>query len=257
MNKLIRISILSFLMIFSMSIPAFAQNAGEISANTNKSTYQPGDKVIISGFVNHEVNNNPVTIIVRNPIGNIYAVGQEKLINNAFNHDFVLNDDSQGGTYTINIKQGIQTTQIQFLVNAGQTITIPVLDNAIKVRTNGTNPIKYTDVSVSTTDFTIRVTMDTSGMSSNSLDQQYQIPKKVIDAPGSQLVVKVDGTPVTCTQSETNVTRILDCSIQSNSKELELIGTVVIPEFGTLAEIVIAISITMTIVLSKSSRSTF
>lgn len=255
MNAAKSIVLLLFVIIPSFAVPIYA-DAG-LTASTNKDSYQPGDKVIISGSVSQVINSNPVTIIVRNPMGNVYDVGQVDLMNNLFVHDFVLSDDSLGGTYTINVKYGTSSSQLHFVLNAGVLSTIPVFDSEIKVRTNGTNPIKYGDVSVSTVDKTITISMDTSKISGNSIAQQYQIPKKVIDTPGGNIVVKVDGNQVLCAQSETDTMRILDCTIPANSKELELVGALVIPEFGPLVGITILVSIISVIVLSKSRKIRF
>ena len=255
--------LLSFLLIPFMFFPVYAQSS-DISATTNKSAYQPGDKVIITGSVQTIVDDNPVTIIVRNPMGNVYDVGQVKLLNNLFVHDFVLNDNSDGGIYTVNIKHGTQSTQIQFIVNAGQLILVPVIDpqtlqqaSEIKVRTNGTNPIKYGNVAVSIIDNSIKIPMNATGMTTKSINQQYQVPKSVIDSPGSQLVVKIDGSAIPCTQTETPTVRILDCIVQSTSKELELFGTFIIPEFGSLAGAIVVISLIMAVIITKRSKIHF
>jgi len=252
--KLKVIPLLIFLTISTILLPVYAQSSDGINAAVNKMNYQLGDKVIITGSVKQPVDDNPVTMIVRNPIGNVYTVGQEKLLNNVFVHDFVLNDNSQGGNYTVNIRYGDQSTQIYFTVSPGQVIIIPVLDDEIKVRTNDTNPIKYGDVSVSAIDDTIKITIDTSSMTTKSVSQEYKIPKRVIDHPGDKLIVKVDQMPTQCTQSETNTTRILDCIIQSDSKEMELTGTVVIPEFGPFAGLIICAALIITIILTRSAR---
>src|SRR5574340_51160 len=135
--------LIALVIIPSIVLPIYADDSSGITASLNKSSYQPGDKVIISGSVGQIVNGNPVTMIVRNPVGNVYEVGQEKLLNHLFVHDFVLNDDSVGGTYSINIKYGSSSNQMYFVVNAGVLTTIPVFDSEIKIRTNGTNLIKY------------------------------------------------------------------------------------------------------------------
>ncbi len=233
------IFLIPLLIIPSVIIPIYADDSG-ITASTNKNSYQPGDKVIISGSVGQIVNSNPVAIIVRSPMGNVYDVGQVNLLNNLFVHDFVLNDDSVGGTYTINIKYNTSSDQLHFVLDSGELSTIPVFDSEIKIRTNGTNLIKYSNVIVSSSNNTITISMDTSQASGNSVNQEYQIPKKIIDAPGGDIMVKVDGNQILCAQSETDTMRILDCAIPANSKEIELIGTTVIPEFGPLAGLTIS-----------------
>lgn len=246
----------SFLMISLIVLPAYADGGG-ITAITNKSYYQQGDKVIISGSVPHVVDDNPVTIIVRNPMGNVYEVGQPDLLSSLFVHDFVISDNSIGGVYTVTIKYDMQTTQLQFTVNASFLTTIQVIDSQIKVRTNGTNLVKYGDVSVSPSEKKITVSTDTSQVRTNVIDQQYQIPKKIVDTPGGEIVLKADGNHVVCAQSETDKIRILDCSIPSGSKEIELFGATVIPEFGPFAGLVVSLSIIAVVALSRTAKLRF
>ncbi|MDE1726798.1 MAG: hypothetical protein KGH89_05980 [Thaumarchaeota archaeon] len=232
---------------------ALAQSPQGISATANKQSYEPGDKVIITGTVQQLTNVNPVTIIVRNPIGNVYEVGQVTLLNNIFSHDFVLSDDVQGGLYTVNIRQGSQTTQIQFQVTVGQTQIIPIFGSDIKVRGKDTNLVKYGNVEVATADNSIAIQVDTSKIQNGSITEEYQIPKQVIDAPGGQLDIKENGNVVDCVQTETDMERILDCPMSYGIKELTLTGTVVIPEFG-ISMLILTLGTTMAIIIFSQHR---
>ena len=234
-----------------MIIPSYA-DGGVLTAISNKNVYEQGDKVIISGSVPPVGNGTPVTIIIRNPMGNVYDVGQVDLLNNLFVHDFVINDNSLGGEYAVNVKYGSQTTQFHFTVNTSTLTVIQVIDSQIKIRTNGTNLVKYGDVSVLPANKKITIAMDTSSVKTDTIQQQYQIPKKIVDTPGGEIVLSVDGNRMLCGQSETDTMRILDCAIPAGSKELELSGTFVIPEFGSLAGLVIVFAIISVIVLSKT-----
>ena len=246
----------SLLIVSSIVLPAYADGGG-ITAISNKSYYQQGDKVIISGSVTHVVDGNPVTIIIRNPMGNVYDVGQPDLLSNLFVHDFVISDNSIGGVYTATIKYDTQTTQLQFTVNASVLTTIHVIDSQIKVRTNGTNLIKYGDVSVLQSDKKITIVLDTSQVKTNVVDQQYQIPKKIVDTPGGEIVLKTDGNQILCAQSETDKIRILDCPIPLGSKEIELFGATIIPEFGSLAGLTISLSLIAVVALSRTAKLHF
>ena len=130
------------LLVFAAANQAHAQPPDGITASTNNHSYEPGDQVIITGTVQPVTDQNPVTIIVRNPIGNVYAVGQVILTNNMFIDEFTLNDNSQGGLYTVNIRQDTKTTQIQFQVIAGKMQIIPVFDSEIRVTGPDTNLVK-------------------------------------------------------------------------------------------------------------------
>ncbi|MGI0045882.1 MAG: hypothetical protein ACREBB_01650 [Nitrosotalea sp.] len=232
---------------------AYAQNPSEISASTNKQSYEPGDGVLITGKVQQLTNENPVTIIVRNPIGNVYEVGQVELMNDFFVHDFVLSDDAQGGIYTVNIKQDNQTAQIQFQVVTGQIQTIPVFGNEIRVIGENANLVKYGNVEVSTANNSITIQTDTTQMQNDSIIEEYQIPKQVIDAPDG-LVIKENGNDVNCTQTKTDMERILDCPIQAGTKEFTMIGTIVIPEFGTTTAYVLAFGTLVVVAIFSQTR---
>ena len=120
--------ILLSLVVSSIVFPVYA-DGGTLTAVSDKSAYEQGDKVTITGSVPQVVDGNPVTIIIRNPIGNVYDVGQVDLSNNLFEHDFVISDDSIGGEYTVNVKYDTQTLQFHFTVFPSTLTVIPVLDN--------------------------------------------------------------------------------------------------------------------------------
>ena len=247
---MLKVKLLIFLIMFTFLIftgSAYGQNSG-IAANTNKAVYHPGDKVTITGSVQQIVNANPVAIIVRNPIGNVYAVGQATLVGTMFEYDFVISSDSQSGVYTINTKYGTQTGEIQFAISASQVQTIPVFNNMITVRGDNTTLIKYGNVQVSSVHDSITIPIDTHKISSGYTMEEYQIPKQVIDAPNGQLLIKEDGNIAECSQTETNAQRVIDCPVQAGAKQLVFIGTKVIPEFGSLSAVIFTISILGTLI---------
>lgn len=254
--RLLLVGVFLVLSIFMSTGTVHAQNLTAISASTNEPSYEAGDKVIITGSIQQATNENPVTIIVRNPIGNVYEVGQVPLLNNLFVHDFVLSDDAQGGTYTVNIRQDNKISTIQFQVIAGQTQIIPVFDSEIRVSGENSSLIKYGNVEVSTADNSIVIQMDTTKIQNGSIPEEYHIPKRVVDAVGGQLVVKENGNDVDCTQTETDIERTLGCQIQAGTKELTIIGTTVIPEF-VAAPYVLVFSIIAVMIFTRASRFGF
>src|SRR5574337_249956 len=230
MRRLVAVILLSLLMFTTMSL-AQAQTPSGLFASTNNTSYEPGDKVIITGSVQPVTDENPVTIIVRNPIGNVYEVGQVTLTNNNFVHKFVLSDDAQGGIYTVKIRQDEKTTQIQFRVIIGQTQIIPIFDSEIRVSGKNTSLIKYGGVKVSNADNSITITIDSTKLQNDSIMEEYHVPKRVIDTTG-QLEVRENGKSVDCTQTNLDTERILDCPIYEGTNEINMVGTSVIPEFG-------------------------
>ena len=254
MRLAIALLMISVLAIFVVNNVNAQVGSTGIIVTTSKPVYQLGDKVVISGSVAKVINNNPVTIMVINPIGNVYDVGQVSLSNNLFTHDFVLGEGAISGTYDVKIKHGDQSGGTSFVVQVGQTQLIPVGDYTIKVRSNNTSLIKYNDVSISTIDHSLTVTVNASAIPSGYVMQEFQIPKKIIDAPGSLLVVKIDSLTLQCAQIETPSDRILDCMIPVDATQLQIFGTVVIPEFGPIAMLILTIGILGTIFLSNKVK---
>lgn len=227
---------------------------GGLSASTNKGLYEPGDIITITGKILQLTDENPVTMIVRNPIGNVYEVGQVKLAGNAFAHSFVLGDDAQGGTYTVNVRQDDKTAQVQFRVVAGQVQTISVFDNEIRVSGKNTNMIKYGNVEISPADSSLTIQVNASKIATGSVIEQYHIPKRVIDTSGVQLIVKENGIPAECAQTDADVEWILDCPINADVHDITLIGTFVIPEFGPTSSTILAMGIMMLLLFFTRNR---
>ncbi len=245
--------LLSAFIILIAHIPSLnaQESSNGITASTNKPAYKVGEKVIITGTVGNIAEGRQVTILIRNPVQNVYNVGQITLQNNIFIHDFLINNDSKPGTYTVDIKHGEQTARLQFIVNEGLVQTIFIEDSSIKVRGEATGLIKYNGIRISTNDYSIIIDFEINEMLDKPIMQEFEIPKEIVDALGQSLIVKVNGEVISCTQTETNTVRILNCLIPLGSNELKITGTSVIPEFGSIAIIVLLVGIASVLVLIK------
>ena len=248
-SKILILSVI-FILVLYVPLSTNAQTASnEISATTNKSTYKIGEKIVITGTV-EKTEGVPVTIIIRNPIQNVYNVGQVDLSGNVFIHDLVIGDTSKPGLYTVEIKHGTQKTMLEFIVNVGLIQTISIGNTSIKVRGDEIGMIKYRDVQVSTQENSITIYVDTLTVSDNSIMQEFEIPKKVIDAPES-LIVEVNGAVLNCSETKTNNARILNCFIPPNATVMKITGTSVIPEFGPIAVTILVISMMVVILYAR------
>jgi len=252
MQKWEKILIYSVFLFLIMYVPknTIAQSSSDgITASTNSLSYKPGDKVTITGTVKDVISGNPVTILIRNPIQNVYAVGQVEIRNNVFVHEFVLNDNSKPGTYTIDIKHGNQSAKLQFIVTSGLIQVIPVESSSIKVRGDTLGLIKYKNAQVLSQENSITIEL---GIESpiDPIPQEFEIPKEVIDSKQS-LIVEADGKTLTCSETKTSQLRIMDCFIPHSAKELKIIGTSVIPEFSSLALFVLILAIASLIAFTK------
>ena len=85
-------------------------------------------------------------------------------------------------------------------------------------------------------------------------DLLITLPKTVIDTTEGGFFVLVDGEETVFYAEQTTDSWTLRIPFYNGSEEIEIIGTFVIPEFGTIAAIILAVAITSIIVLSAKTK---
>ena len=84
------------------------------------------------------------------------------------------------------------------------------------------------------------------------------IPRSVLDATingaDDDFFVLVDGEEVDFDETTTSTDRTLTIAFPAGAEEIEIIGTFVVPEFGTIAAMILAVAIISIIAVSAKSR---
>jgi predicted secreted protein with PEFG-CTERM motif len=84
------------------------------------------------------------------------------------------------------------------------------------------------------------------------------IPRSVLDATinngDDEFFVLVDGEEVDFEETTSSTDRTLTINFLAGSEQIEIIGTFVIPEFGTIAAMILAVAIISIIAISSKSR---
>jgi predicted secreted protein with PEFG-CTERM motif len=246
---------------------AFAQMSesmlAPISVTTDKESYADGDTVVISGEVRDLLSGTPVSLQVIAANGNI--VGIEQLDVSA-DHKFSTEITAGGGlwkskgTYTIKVLYGTQSRTAETTFEFGGSGE-PVAGTTVKVdRTNFVLSYKITGGSV------LSVTPDDEAHSlviaiKTTSDGQLTItlPRELIDAKingeDDQFFVLIDGEEVEiANEIATSTDRTLTINFPDGAEEIEIIGSFVVPEFGTIAALVLAIAIISIIAVSAKTR---
>ena len=85
-----------------------------------------------------------------------------------------------------------------------------------------------------------------------------ELPRTVVDAKmgdsDDEFFVLADGEEVIFEESISETHRTLTVAFPANTEEIEIIGTFVVPEFGTIAVMILAVAIISIIVVSAKSR---
>ena len=76
----------------------------------------------------------------------------------------------------------------------------------------------------------------------------------MIDGEDDDFFVLIDGEEVDFEETTSSTDRILTIAFPAGAEEIEIIGTFVVPEFGTIAAMILAVAIISIIAISAKSR---
>ena len=264
MNTHLSVFALFAIMIASIGMaPAFGQIIVQpIVVSTDKASYEDGESIMVTGEVSEILFGYAISLMVIAPNGNVVSVdqlmvGSDKKFGTELSAGGSLM--KAGGEYTIQVLYGTEnrTAETTFSFAGSGEPTGPTL------------------VQVEGTDFMIGYTITggklisiTPDVDSNSLiiaidatdDGQLTItlPRELIDAKigeeDDDYFVLVDGEEVDFDETTTSIDRTLVIAFPAGAEEIEIIGTHVVPEFGTIAALILAIAIISIIAVSSKSR---
>ncbi len=143
---------------------------------------------------------------------------------------------------------------------AQSTNTYPVKDPSSGQSYNvnyNINGATINDISIDTKSTSLVVSVQTTSDGSVTLT----LPRALIDAKAGssddQFFVLEDGAEVDFQESKTDTARTLTISFPDGTEKIEVIGTQVVPEFGTLSFVVLAVAVLSIVILSTKTRFKF
>ncbi len=270
---------------------AFGQNES-IILNIDKTSYLEGETISISGEIENMIASNQISLIIQSPNGNLVALDQMTVgSDKQFSTEIKLGGKlmKQEGTYTIKVQYGEQsiTTSFEF----GGVTDIPeneleevIVEDTVEdtVEDIVMEDSVIVDSIVTATTLTIQDSTDlisyeiTNGKIINVIPDldavsllidieaiddgaiTLTIPRSVLDSTinGSddEFFVLVDGEEVFFEEITTSTDRTLTIEFLAGSEQIEIIGTFVIPEFGTISAMILAVAIISIIAISAKSR---
>ncbi|MGI0017134.1 MAG: hypothetical protein ACREA1_00330, partial [Nitrosotalea sp.] len=124
-------------------------STGQITVATDKTSYNDGDKVMISGSTQDYISDTPITVIITSPIGNIVKIDQVALGSDRTFSTSIMATGAlwqAAGTYTVKVQFGspdrTAETTFQFAGSSGpggNGNTIPVDGTNLSVKYSITN----------------------------------------------------------------------------------------------------------------------
>jgi predicted secreted protein with PEFG-CTERM motif len=270
------ISILSF---SALSVPIFAATttssaspptAALITTNIDKSSYTLGDTIVISGQVQAVVVGTPLTIQILDSNNNLVQVAQIDVSQDGKYTDTIKAVGAlwkSNGKYTVKVQYGPPnvTAQATFNFQSSPTVTSSVFQLK-DPSSQQTFNVNYTTSGGSVKTMTIDAQSLSVIVAVNSTSDgtiTLQLPRTLIDAKTNSgqddaFIILIDGAEVKPqSESANNDHRNITIQFLQGDQDIEIIGTQIVPEFGPIAALVLAIAIISIIAVSAKTGLRF
>ena len=251
-----------------------AEAVNQLSLSTSSDIYYSGDYIVIFGDVSTIFENMPITIQIYHE-SNLVDVAQVSV---AQDGTFVKSFNAVGqqwkeeGTYLIRVQYGstqVAETTFEFF---SQMIDKSSAVFPVNIPNSGTFDVGYTirggdvtgiNMNLERYSLLIETTVNTNG------NLVLKLPRESFDAQKSNgkdntfiiLISKENNEPKDFVQVEyeeiatSSDYRTIRIPLEDGDKWVEVVGTYVIPEFGSVVIIILVVAISSAIIISKSRFS--
>ncbi len=246
--------------------PIFAQSEAILSVATSENTYDEGDTVVISGQVTTVILDTPITIQIFRGTTLVEIAQLQVGQDGSFTHTILAEGPlwSNDGEYIVraSYNQG-NVAEVSFDFITEQAI--PETTNIFEVDagSSGTFDVEYTirggivvNMLVDSDIFALIVIIQsdddgvlTVGLPRNSIDATKS------DGSDDTFIILIDGIEVPYQEVSTkSSSRTIAIEFEGGDSDIEIIGTFVIPEFGTISFMILAVAIISTIIVTKKNQ---
>jgi len=250
-----------------------AEAADQISLSTSSDIYYSGDYVVIFGSVNTIFENMPITIQIYHE-SNLVDVAQVPVAQDGtFVKSFVAVGQqwSDEGTYTVRVQYTstqIAETTFEFF---SQIIDKSTAVFPVQIPNSGTFDVGYTIRGGDVTEINMNLDhysllVETTVNANGNL--VLKLPRESFDAKGDGkdntfivMISKENNEPGDFVQVEyeeiatSSDYRTIRIPLEDGDKWVEVVGTYVIPEFGSIVIIILVVAVSSAIIISKSRFS--
>ena len=242
-----------------------------LAISTDKANYDAGDAIIISGILQDNITPGyQVALMVISPIGNIVSIAQLSPDNDNKFSEIIRSGEGgvwkESGTYTVEAKYNNMKADTHFDFDSGiiketpsistgasveeENITVSVDGEIFSVKysiENGTVTAAYIDIETKS----LIIVIDSSDDGVITLT----LPNSLITSDEYGYFILIDGEEAdNYDESSTSVNTNLTIPFSAGTEQIEIIGSWVVPEFGAIAGLVLAVAIISIIVLSAKTR---
>ena len=250
--------------LFITSMTAYAQSQ-LVFVDTSQNSYEEGDKIVVFGNVTSIILDTPITLQIFHE-GNLVDIAQVQIAQDSnYAHTFIAKGPlwQKDGKYIVRAFYAKTTIETSFDFYSKQALIETTDVFEVDAGSYGTFDIDYTvrgatikNMVVDSDIFALIVILETDDDGAITLE----LPRESIDATKTDdqddtFIILIDGIEVPYREISTNAdSRTITIEFEEGDTDIEIIGTFVIPEFGSIVMIILVIGIVSTIFLSSKYR---
>ncbi len=261
----VKIFFVLILLAFS-SIPVFAQsdNIPFLTVITDDNHYDDGDTVVVSGQVATVIGGTPIILQIWFE-GNMIDIAQFfPAQDGSYSQTIIAEKPSwrNEGEYLIRVSYGEGNIAESTITFTPKQEFLDTKDSfEVEIPNGGTFDIEYVikggtikDVILDPNNFTLLVLIESPDEGAITL----KLPRESIDADGTndkdkEFIILIDDIQVPYEETDTDSqSRLITINFEEGDSEIEIIGTFAIPEFGTIAALILVLGIIITIGVTKN-----
>jgi predicted secreted protein with PEFG-CTERM motif len=248
---------------FISTASAFAQES-LLSVKTDDNLYDEGDTIVVSGNVGILIGETPVIIQIFNG-GTLVDIAQITVAqDSSFTKTFLAEGTvwKKAGNYIVRASYQDQIVETEFSYTPKSESIETTTNFEVDAGSYGTFDVEYTikggtvkNMIVDSDIFAIIVQIDSTDEGTITVD----LPREFIGAEKQNgkddtFIILIDGIEVAYQESLVQPnSRVIKVNFEEGDSDIEIIGTYVVPEFGTVVMMILIVGI-MTIVLVSRNK---
>ena len=262
-----------------MAVNEVSADDGNLVITLNKESYAAGETITVTGYV-LSAEAGPITIVIFSPNGNLASIAQVTADSeNNFSEDIATSIGGvwkENGVYVLKANHYYGDFELQFEYGGLMQAQISPSDDVGDVEDTNDFGLASVDTLEDYSTITIednnlfykitggkilKVIPDTDSVSLiiqietfSDGDLLITLPKTVIDTSEGDFFVLVDGEETVFYAEQTPDSWTLRIPFYNGSEEIEIIGTFVIPEFGTIVIMIFVVGIISMIAISAKTK---
>ena len=241
---------------------AFAQES-LISIQTDDNNYDEGDAIVVSGKVTTVIGETPVILQLFSQ-GNLVDIAQLTVAQDgSFTKTFLAEGKlwKKTGEYTIIASYQEHQIETGFSYTSKSEAVVITEPYEVDAGSYGTFDVKYTikggtvkKMVVDSNMFAVVVQIDATDEGSITLD----LPREFIgaekqDGKDDTFIILIDGIEVPYQEPDVHSeSRVITIEFEPSDSDIEIIGTYVVPEFGTVVMMILVVGIMMTVLVARN-----